>query len=168
MTQPIPSAIPRAIDALLATVARVTAAAPDDWQVIDGWPGVNQQTNIIAIAWGDDAVKATQSAAYAGNGRRWEDFGIACLISCWVGGYDNAQQRDARERAFDLLGRLTAEIRPVAGTPAGSTLPDESGQPTVLYGEITEAQYIATDGEDASLGRFAQITFTITAKKVIG
>jgi hypothetical protein len=168
MTQPIPSAIPRAIDALLATVARVTAAAPNDWQVIDGWPGVNQQTNIIAIAWGDDAVKATQSAAYAGNGRRWEDFGIACVISCWTGGYENAEQKAARDRAFDLLDRIATEIRSVSGTPAGSTLPDADGQPTVLYGEITEAQYSATDGEDASLGRFAQITFTITAKKVIG
>jgi hypothetical protein len=168
MGDPIPSAIPAAIDALLATVARITKAAPDEWQVIDGWPGTNQQSNLVAVAYGDDAVKSTQSAAYAGNGRRWEDFGISCLISSWVGGYDNAEQKAARDRAFTLLAALAAELRPVAGTPAGSTIPDPSGTPTVLYGEITEVQYQATDGDEAQMGRFATLVFTVQAKKVIG
>lgn len=161
----VTSSVPIAIDALVYTVANLPAFA--GIQVVDGWAGPNQEKDLIAIAYGDKAAAGGQSSRYAGSARRTDEYDIACLISCWVGGYRNAQQAEARTRAFGLLAALETAIRPVGGVPAPATLPDSAGNPTVLYGQITDVDYKATDNVEASAGRFAQIDFAVHVLKVI-
>lgn len=161
----VTSSMPAAIDALLYTITNLPAFAT--FQVVDGWPGPTQQTDIIAVAFGDDAASGAQASAYAGSARRKDSYDIKCVISCRVGGSANAEQKAARDRAFTALAALETAIRPVQGIAAGATLPDATGAPTVLYGQLTQVAYGATSAIEAPLGRFADIRFTVHCDKIL-
>ncbi|MEV5444044.1 hypothetical protein AB0N23_16125 [Streptomyces sp. NPDC052644] len=115
------SAVPAAIDALLAVLRAAPALA--DVEVIDGPPtGDMSAADIVAVGWqpdGDEAATMAQDFAYAGARRRDEEFVISCWLESWTGDSD---ARARRARAFALLAVVEDALRASDTAPEAPTL----------------------------------------------
>ncbi|KUH38386.1 MULTISPECIES: hypothetical protein [Streptomyces] len=115
------SAVPAAIDALLAILRAAPALA--DVDIIDGPPtGDMSAADIVAVGWqpdGEDAVSLVQEFAYAGARRRDEEFVISCWLESWTGDSDVASRRT---RAFELLAVVEDALRASDAAPEAPTL----------------------------------------------
>lgn len=125
------SAVPAAIDALLAILRAAPALA--GVEVIDGPPtGDMSAADLVAVGWQpDDGEAATlaQNFAYAGARRRDEEFVISCWLESWTGDSDVAARRT---RAFELLAVVEDALRASDVAPEAPTLGG-----TVLWAQLS-------------------------------
>jgi hypothetical protein len=116
------SAVPAAIDALLAILRAAPALAGVD--IVDGPPtGDMSAEDIVAVGWQPDGEEAAaslvQEFAYAGARRRDEEFVISCWLESWTGDTD---VRARRVRAFELLAVVEDAVRASDAAPEAPTL----------------------------------------------
>ncbi|MEU2181233.1 hypothetical protein [Streptomyces thermolilacinus] len=125
------SAVPAAIDALLAILRAAPALAGVD--IIDGPPtGDMSAADLVAVGWQPDdgeAAVLAQEFAYAGARRRDEEFVISCWLESWTGDNDVAARR---VRAFELLAVVEDALRASDAAPEAPTLGG-----TVLWAHLT-------------------------------
>lgn len=149
------SAVPAAIDALLAILRAAPALA--DVDVIDGPPVDDGSAHDwIAIGWqpsGEEGAQIGQSFAYAGGRRRDEQSLIHGWAESWTGDGDI---RVPRLRAFELLGVIESAIR---NSDAQPTAADLGG--AVLWSEFSAGILRQTSDEQ---GLTAGIGFTIACR----
>lgn len=149
------SAIPAAVDALLAILAAEDGLS--GVRVLDGPPvGDMSEQDYVAIGWqpdSEEAVQMEQDFNAAGARTRDENFTILCWLDTWTG---DADVRARRVRAFALLAVIEEAIRASGASPTAPTL-----NGTVLWAHLTGAllRQASTDQ-----GVRAGIAFTVTCR----
>lgn len=146
------SAVPAAIDALLAILRAAPALA--EVRVIDGPPGVNlTERHRIYVGYSpgaEQAVEIQQSFASAGARRRDEDASIACYAETRGGDTDMSLRRT---KIFELLAAVEEALR---ATDAAPTAPTLNG--AVLWSELTAGSLVQEQGDKGTL---AGLSFTV-------
>jgi len=107
-----PSAVPAAIDALVALFAATLGAE----RVFDG-PGARDtgEGSYVFVGVGDpdddgydDSASGDQSWAWLGHVQRDETFSVHCCVIAWNGDGD---QKAARDEAFAIVGKVTDALQ---------------------------------------------------------
>lgn len=149
------SAVPAAIDALLAILRAAPALA--GVRIVDGPPSVNlTERHRIYVGWSpgsEQAVDITQDFASAGARTRDEDFSIACYVETRAGDKDMTLRR---AKAFELLAAVEVALRATNGAPTAPTL---SG--TVQWAHLTSGSLVQEQGDKGAL---AGLSFTVTCR----
>ncbi|MEU0831296.1 hypothetical protein [Streptomyces sp. NPDC005969] len=149
------SAVPAAIDALLAILRAAPALA--EVRIVDGPPSVNlTERHRIYVGWSpgaEQAVDITQGFASAGARTRDEDFSIACYAETRAGDKDMTLRRTM---AFQLLAAVEDSLRATNDAPTAPTL---SG--TVQWAHLTAGSLVQ---EQSDAGALAGLSFTVTCR----
>lgn len=145
------SAVPAAIDALLAAAQADAAIGAGGVQVVDGQP-IQMEDDFLVIGWapGGLAVRATGESA-SNSARRAETFDVACLISCWHG---DTEMKPVRDRAYALLEavRLMLAADPRLGSVVGRAQ---------LGADLDLDQSQTSDQDGVMAGAMASIAFSV-------
>ncbi|MFJ2477118.1 hypothetical protein ACIOWI_29790 [Streptomyces sp. NPDC087659] len=147
------SAVPRAIDALLA----ILRAAPDleGVDIIDGPPVSDMSTReLVAVGWQPESFEGAafvQDFASAGARNRDENLTITGWVDTWNGDRD---MQVVRLRVFALLGVIEDAIRASGSQPMAPTL-----NGTVQWAHLTSGVLQQANTEQ---GVRAGIAFTVS------
>ncbi|MFF1348508.1 hypothetical protein ACFVZJ_21435 [Streptomyces sp. NPDC058322] len=151
----VTSAVPAAVDALLAILRAAPALA--DARIVDGPPSVNlTERHRIYVGWSpgaDQAIDIAQDFASAGARTRDESFDIACYAETRAGDKDMALRRTA---VFELLAAVEVALRATSDAPTAPTL---SG--TVQWAHLTAGGLVQ---EQSDGGALAGLSFTVTCR----
>lgn len=147
------SAVPAAIDALLAILQAAPALA--EVRIIDGPPSVNfTEKQRVYVGWSpaaDQAAEVQQDFASAGARRRDETFTIAGYVETRTGDKDMSVRR---ARAFEILAAVEIALRATDAEPEAPTL-----RGTVLWAHLTAAGLVQEQNSDGAL---AGLPFTVS------
>ena len=150
------SAVPAAMDYLVATVTALPAAAAPV-VVSDGWSTQRGDTGIVlGIAPENPDTRVVKSWAELGARAQWEEFAIPNLI--WARRVGADAMKQARDAAFALFDAIDTQLR----TPTGATLGGALKSSTAL---VTNPVVLPTsDAEEAGEGRICQIYFEVVCR----
>ena len=152
----VTSAIPAAIDYLVATIAALPECALPV-VVEDGWPVRSAPTGVvIGVIPGDGTTDDEVTHAQLGADMEWEVFEIPAMVWAHVGG---SSAKTARDAAFAVFNAILTMIRV---NPAGRTL---GGALHSNFAFIHNVRVVQTDNaEDAGEGRMCEIRFSVGCK----
>ena len=137
-------------------------ATPVD--VYDGPEGPDNEDNfILVMGWpesGDDTSTSTERWAYLGTATRYEQYDLAIVINCFVGGDDSFAATPASGSDAQAAVRTNAES--IQSAVEAACLADinlsvqNGGTAPIIYGYITGSRFSQAVPDDGAMGRYAQ------------
>lgn len=142
--------------------------------VLDGISGPHAPDHYVSVGGnGKPAATADQVFMNLGGSARDEEVTINCEASSWVGGAPDPgdhsaasdAQRNARTNAYGIVGAIETALRIDKNLTVGIT-----DTPSIYWcavGDHSELEQTSEEDPDSEKGRWATVSFDITAKAKI-